>query len=114
MPSRRRSPLDRAPVGGPKARVGGPVAPDEVLLLWRALLHFRSGRDPGCSPTPKGSASRCPLRPTCPRWAEPTGPRPDGGELVDLDQQDTWPCARLLDLLDADVSWLGRRPRRSS
>jgi hypothetical protein len=113
MSSRGRTSRRRAPASS-SSRVGGAIGSNDVLLLWRALLHFRSGRHPACAPTPKGSTSRCPLFLTCSRWASPPGSRGDSEGFLDLDEQDAWACARLLDLLDPDVSWLGPRQRRST
>ena len=47
------------------------VNDDEVLLLWRALMAFRSGRRPACKATGRPPRSPCPLYEQCPRWAGP-------------------------------------------
>ena len=95
-----------------KRESGGRLGSDEVLLLWRALLRFRSGRQPPCAPRATPSDSDCPLAASCPRW----NVQPDDHELTleeDFDaterRQALWPCTRLMNLLDPDVDWIGRR-----
>jgi hypothetical protein len=95
--------------------VGGSVHKDETLVLWRALVHFRSGKRPACAPRGRPPRSACPLFNECPRWEQ------GDDRLLSLDEnvEDTeqrralWPCSRLLDLLDPDVNWFGRRRGRS-
>ena len=43
------------------------VSEDEVLLLWRSLVAFRSGRRPACGAKPRPLRSPCPLYDQCPR-----------------------------------------------
>ena len=47
------------------------VSEDEVLLLWRALVAYRSGPRPACRATGKPPRSRCPLHGECPRRRGP-------------------------------------------
>ena len=47
------------------------VSEDEVLLLWRALVAFRSGPRPACGAKGKPRRSPCPLHDECPRWNGP-------------------------------------------
>ncbi len=91
-----------------RSAVGGRLSGDEVLLLWRALLRFRSGRDPTCARRGTPPVSSCPLYDACPRWRVPSSGRGEldaGGD----DDAESWPCSRLLDLLDPEVNWIGRR-----
>jgi hypothetical protein len=88
------------------------VNAEEVLLLWRALLHFRSGKRPGCAPHGSPLHSDCPLAARCPRWS---APGPDDWELsLEEDAETTerrraaWPCSRLLGLLGPETRWIGR------
>lgn len=82
------------------------VTDDEVLLLWRALGRFRSGRNPACALRGKPAYSICPLYHTCGRWSQPDD------ELLILDEtpkqterrRASWPCSRLLDVLGPDVT----------
>ena len=65
------------------------VSDDEVLLLWRALMAYRSGPRPACRAQGKPPRSPCPLYARCPRLGGPgdylavmgkrrNRPRPDG------------------------------------
>ncbi len=78
----------------------------EVLLYWRALRHFRTGRRPPCAPRGKPPVSICPLFDACPRWH---GQPDDYNTALDEDAETTerrranWPCTRLLDLLGPEV-----------
>jgi len=87
------------------------VTEEEVLLLWRALRAFRSGRRPLCAARPRTAArSECPLYDNCPRWHG----QPDDW-LASLDEtlaeaerrRSSWPCSRLLDLLSPDLTRIG-------
>jgi hypothetical protein len=78
------------------------VSDDEVLLLWRALMAYRSGPRPACRAQGKPPCSPCPLHTQCPRW----GGGPDDYLAVmeeTPEQTETrragWPCTRLADLL---------------
>jgi len=81
------------------------VSESEVLLCWRALWHFRSGRRPTCAPHGSPATSLCPLFDACPRWR---GQPDDYHASLDEDQDATerrranWPCSRLLDLLSPE------------
>lgn len=85
------------------------VGDAETLLLWRALSSFRSGRRPGCRPVGTKGRSPCPLYDACPRWAGPD----DRDLAFEESFEDTerrrasWPCSRLLDLLEPGVIRLG-------
>jgi len=96
-----------------RAAIGGRLQEEEVLLLWRALLRFRSGREPRCAVQGTPPISQCPIQGACPRWAHGEGEGTSAsGSAEDIDdQQDMWPCNRLLDLLDPEVNWIGRRGR---
>jgi hypothetical protein len=81
------------------------VSDDEVLLLWRALRAFRSGRQPRCRPRGR------PARSDCPRWHG----QPDdwaasleetGGQTER--RRASWPCSRLLDLLSPELTRIGQ------
>ena len=86
------------------------VSEDEVLLLWRALRAFRSGRKPLCGPRNDPAGSDCPLHDQCPRWRG----QPDD-RLASLEEtaeeterrRASWPCSRLLELLSADLTRIG-------
>jgi len=88
------------------------VSDSEVLLCWRALRHFRSGRRPACAPRGRPAVSECPLYDACPRWH---GQPDDYLAALDEDQRETerrrgsWPCSRLLDLLGPEVHRIGGR-----
>ncbi len=85
------------------------VKEDEVLLLWRALLRFRSGKRPACAPRRTPPRSECPLFAGCDRWSGPD----DYLLGLDEDSDETerrrarWPCSRLLDLLGPELTHLG-------
>ena len=94
--------------------IGGTVEPDEVLLLYRALVRFAGSADPSCAPTRAEPQGRCPLVERCPRWATPSEDAPNRrrrARFVDVDDDDraAWPCSRVLDLLDPEVNWISRR-----
>jgi hypothetical protein len=81
------------------------VSEDEVLLLWRSLLSFRTERRPACAPRGPSRKSRCPLFDACPRWHDGD----DWAMTLDEDTEATeqrhatWPCSRLLDLLGPET-----------
>ena len=85
------------------------VSEDEVLLLWRALLAFRSGPRPACGAKGKPRRSPCPLHDECPRWNGPD----DYLALVEETPEQTerrraaWPCTRLADLLSPELRHIG-------
>lgn len=87
------------------ATVSGP----EVLLLWRAVRQFRSGKRPGCAPRGRPPSSTCPLYGTCGRWSEPDDYRLSLEETFDetVRRRARWPCTRLLELLGPDTSRIG-------
>jgi hypothetical protein len=86
------------------------VSEDEVLLLWRSLRAFRSGRQPRCRPRGHPARSDCPLQDRCPRWH---GQQDDWAASLDETTAETehrrasWPCSRLLDLLSPDLTRIG-------
>jgi len=86
------------------------VSEDEVLLLWRALMAFRSGRRPACQATGKPPRSPCPLHGQCPRW---DGGPDDYWAVMDETPEETerrrsaWPCSRLAALLSPDLRHMG-------
>ncbi|HTT89983.1 MAG TPA: hypothetical protein VMF65_10560 [Acidimicrobiales bacterium] len=90
---------------------GEAVSPEEVLTLWRALLRFRSGGRPACAPRGKLHRSECPLYVSCPRWRESNDKELTVYEDFDATERrrSSWPCSRLLDVLDTRVSWVGQR-----
>lgn len=86
------------------------VSDDEVLLLWRALRAFRSGRRPRCRPRGRPARSDCPLQAGCPRWRG----QPDdwAASLEETSGQTerrraSWPCSRLLGLLSPELTRIG-------
>jgi hypothetical protein len=85
------------------------VSEDEVLLLWRALIAFRSGRRPGCAATGKPLRSKCPLYGQCPRWDGPE----DYYAVMDETPDETesrrasWPCTRVAALLSPELRRIG-------
>lgn len=85
------------------------VTEDEVLLLWRALHVFRSGRHAACAPHGKPSISACPLYASCDRWAGPDDERLSLDESIEETEarRAAWPCSRLLDGLSPGVSRIG-------
>jgi hypothetical protein len=84
------------------------VSQDEVLLLWRALVRFRSGSRSACAPRGRPQRSNCPLYAQCPRWAERDDQRQTYDETFEQTEQRraSWPCTRLLDALRPDVSYI--------
>jgi len=85
------------------------VSEDEVLLLWRALMAFRSGPQPGCRAKGRPRRSSCPLHDQCPRWEGPddylavmeeTPAQTEARRLA-------WPCTRLADLLGPELKRIG-------
>lgn len=85
------------------------VSESEVLLLWRAVRQFRSGKVPGCAPRGRPPSSKCPLYVTCGRWSEPDDYRLSLEETLEqtLRRRARWPCGRLLDLLGPDTTRIG-------
>lgn len=85
------------------------VSKIEVLLLWRALRQFRSGKRPGCAPRGRPSSSACPFYAACGRWSEPDDYQLSLDETFDetVRRRAQWPCARLLELLGPDTSRIG-------
>ena len=87
------------------------VSEDEVLLLWRALMAFRSGRRPACQATGKPRRSPCPLHDQCPRWHGPD----DYYAVMEETPEQTerrravWPCSRLAGLLSPELRHIGPR-----
>ena len=86
------------------------VSTDEVLLLWRAVRTFRSGRKPGCAPHGKPLRSDCPLYVGCARWAGPDDFLLGLAESAEETERRRagWPCSRVLELLSPDVTRIGR------
>jgi hypothetical protein len=86
------------------------VSEDEVLLLWRALAAYRSGRRPGCQAKGKPARSPCPLHGQCPRWDGPDDYLAVMDETPEQTEQrrGAWPCTRLADLLSPDLRRIGR------
>ena len=87
------------------------VSEDEVLLLWRALRAFRSGRKPPCGPRAHPPGSDCPLYDHCPRWSGQPDDRLASMEETTEEterRRATWPCSRLLELLSPDLTHIGR------
>jgi hypothetical protein len=86
------------------------VSEDEVLLMWRALRAFRSGRKPPCAPQGRQVRSACPLQEGCPRWhGQPDDRFASMEETAEQTERrrSTWPCSRLLDLLSPDLTRIG-------
>jgi hypothetical protein len=85
------------------------VDPDEVLLLWRALRGFRSGRRPACAPRGRPSRSECPLFAGCDRWTGPDDYQLSLDESIEQTERrrSRWPCSRLLDLLGPELTRIG-------
>jgi hypothetical protein len=81
----------------------------EVLLLWRALRQFRSGKVPGRTPRGRPPSSKCPLYLSCGRWSEPDDYRLSLEETLDeaVGRRAQWPCGRLLELLGPETSSIG-------
>lgn len=85
------------------------VSEDEVLLLWRALMAFRSGRRPGCAATGKPPRSVCPLHAQCPRWEGPEdyyAVMEESPEEIER-RRAAWPCTRIADLLSPELRRIG-------
>ncbi|MGB6456377.1 MAG: hypothetical protein WBH47_18045 [Streptosporangiaceae bacterium] len=86
------------------------MSEDEVLLLWRSLRAFRSGRRAPCRPRGHPARSDCPLQHSCPRWH---GQPDDWAASLDETAAQTdhrrasWPCSRLLDLLSPELTRIG-------
>ena len=86
------------------------VSEDEVLLMWRALRAFRSGRRPLCAARGRPVRSDCPFHHHCPRWA---GQPDDWLASMEETAEETerrrsaWPCSRLLELLSPDLTRIG-------
>lgn len=88
----------------------GRVDDGEVLLLWRALSHYRSGAQPGCRPRGPAAHSDCPLYDRCPRWFGPDDFEASLEESFDEIERRraAWPCSRVLDLLGPETRRIGR------
>jgi len=86
------------------------VSEDEVLLLFRALRSFRSGKRPPCEPRGRPPRSPCPLHEQCPRWrGQPEdwlSSMEETAEQTEL-RRSSWPCSRVLDLLSPDLTRIG-------
>jgi hypothetical protein len=90
------------------------VSDDEVLLLWRALRAFRSGRQPPCRPRGRPAGSKCPLCDRCPRWRGQPDDRAASLEETAAEterRRASWPCSTLLDLLSPELTRIGPRQR---
>jgi hypothetical protein len=85
------------------------VSEDEVLLLWRALMAFRSGKRPACQATGKPPRSPCPLYHQCPRWDGPDDYYAVMEETPDKTERrrSAWPCSRLAGLLSPELRHIG-------
>jgi hypothetical protein len=85
------------------------VSEDEVLLLWRALMAFRSGPRPACRAQGKPQRSPCPLHAACPRWRGPDDYLAAMEETLDETERRraAWPCSRLAGLLSPELRNLG-------
>ena len=86
------------------------VSDDEVLLLWRALRTFRSGRQPHCRPRGRPARSDCPLCDQCLRWhGQPDDWAATLEETVGQTERrrSSWPCSRLADLLSPELTRIG-------
>ncbi|MDA8072670.1 MAG: hypothetical protein M0Z82_13980 [Actinomycetota bacterium] len=94
-----------------RATVTAPVSAEEVLLLWRAVSRFRSPKNPACAPRGRSARSDCPLAGRCPRWQQADDRTSSFDEDLDATERRraSWPCSRLLDLLDPDVAHFGYR-----
>ena len=85
------------------------VSEDEILLLWRALMAFRSGKRLACRPAGRPPRSPCPLHHGCPRW---DGPEDYYAVMEETEEQterrrSAWPCTRIAGLLSPDLRHLG-------
>jgi hypothetical protein len=86
------------------------VSEDEVLLLWRAMRAFRSGRRPPCAARGHPARSNCPLHAGCPRWrGQPDDWLASMEESAEQTERrrSAWPCSRLLDLLSPELTRIG-------
>ena len=86
------------------------VSEDEVLLLWRALRTFRSGRRPLCAARGRPASSHCPLHENCPRWrGQPDDWLATMEETAEQTERrrSAWPCSRLLELLSPELTRIG-------
>lgn len=86
------------------------VSEDEVLLLWRSLRAFRSGRRPTCRPRGHPARSDCPVEGRCPRWhGQPDDWAASLEETITETEarRASWPCTRLLDLLSPELTRIG-------
>ncbi len=87
------------------------VSDDEVLLVWRALMTFRSGSRPACRAVGRPPRSPCPLHGQCPRWDGPDDYLAVMEETPEQTQRRraAWPCTRIADLLSPDLRSIGPR-----
>lgn len=87
------------------------VSEDEVLMLWRAVTAFRSGRSPRCKPAGRPAVSRCPLFDSCDRWSGPDDWKLALSEDIETTEsrRASWPCSRLLVLLGPETTDIGGR-----
>jgi hypothetical protein len=86
------------------------VNEDEVLLAWRAVRAFRSGRRPLCAGRGRPPRSDCPLHDQCPRWhGQPDDWLASMEETTEQTERrrSSWPCSRVLDLLSPDLTRIG-------
>ena len=85
------------------------VSESEVLLLWRALRQFRSGKTPPCAPRGRPRHSNCPLYEKCDRWSGPDDYLLSLEETVEQSERRRarWPCSRLLEVLGSGTSRIG-------
>jgi len=86
------------------------VSEYEVLLLWRSLRAFRSGRRPACRPRGDPAHSNCPVEGRCPRWrGQPDDWAASLEETITQTEERhaSWPCTRLLDLLSPELTRIG-------
>ncbi|MGZ4434437.1 MAG: hypothetical protein ACXVW7_12525 [Trebonia sp.] len=85
------------------------VSEDEVLLLWRALVAFRSGPRPACGAKGKPRRSPCPLHDECPRWNGPDDYLAVMEETPEQTEQRraAWPCTTLAELLSPELRHIG-------
>lgn len=84
------------------------VSDEEVLLLWRALTHFRTGKRPVCAASTR-LPSPCPLFHDCPRWTAPDDYSTSMSETLDQTElrRAGWPCSRILGLLGPETHTIG-------
>ena len=87
------------------------VTENEVLLVWRAVMAFRSGRRPACRAVGKPPRSPCPLHAECPRWHGPDDYQATIEETFEQTERRraAWPCSRLAELLSPELRHLGPR-----